>query len=588
MATADVSYCNEDEDLTTCTICLEQLNIPKYLPCLHTFCENCIATYITSSFEKDKTSFNCPVCRSNVSAPESGVMPEQWAKRLPLNFLLVGLIEKHKAERPEKICMSCERFDGNKKSEAISVCIDCSDTLCSTCVNYHRINKSSSSHDIVDISRKGIVLKSFKNMCIEHKSKDLELFCVDHDIPCCATCVSVNHRKCENVLTIEDAASRFRETPSEDKTKKDVSALLTDIDNVIQLEKESLKNLEARKISQLETYNDFWTNVQEKVDAMKQNQTKQYQMHFEEEKSKLESSITDLENKKKTILNTKQILEVTVKEASNVQVMIEVQKVKRQIDKHLLTLQRNLTVSEINFHLKKTVDEVYEILEKSCDLNCIQKSKTLELSSFRDEKTSSNSSSSDSGSLIEFVKFSIASTKSKKNKKHKHTMKEKPHKRKTEIDLLDASRKYIPCSKRLKTDTEKTTGSSKFKTPGLHERRATESYNLDAIEDCIYRPTRTDIRQAIEIEKWQAPGTNKQQTTLIHTRPVTETNNKPVTDTYRNLYAETYNKPVTETYSKSAKETYLLAAPQNRQKLEKEKMYIRQDRFLANTETDKK
>ncbi|XP_052080020.1 tripartite motif-containing protein 45-like [Mytilus californianus] len=509
MATAEVSSCTTDDDITTCTICLEQFNIPKYLPCLHTFCESCIAVYITSAFEKDntRTCINCPVCRSNVSAPELGITPEQWAKRLPLNFLLVGLIEKHKVERPEKICMSCERFDVNKKSEANSVCIDCSDTLCSTCVNYHRINKSSSNQEIVDISRKGIVLKSFKNMCTEHKSKDLELFCVDHDLPCCATCVSVNHRKCENVLTIEDAASKFRETDSEDKTKNDVSALLSDIDIVMQLERESLENLETRNISQLETYNDFWTNVQKKVDAMKQNQTKRYQMHFEEEKSKLETSITDLENKKKTVANTKQILEITVREASNVQVMIEVQKVKKQIDQHLLTLPAKLTFYEINFQFKKNVDEVDKMLENICDLNCSKKSKSLELSSLKAENPSSNSSSSDSDSLLEF-----SSSKKKK-------IKEKPKKKRKAkgMDIHDATGKY---TRLTSLNTQKTTGNDKPQTTGPYEQQATEAYIWQATEACIQHSTRTDNRQAA--------GTNKQHTTGIHTRQAPESLSTPL------------------------------------------------------------
>lgn len=329
MTTSKVSYYNEDNDITTCTICLEQFNIPKYLPCLHSFCENCIATYITSAFEKENTCINCPVCRAKVPAPELSITPEQWAKQLPLNFLLVGLIEKHKVERPGKICMSCERIDVNKKSEAISVCIDCSDTLCSVCLNCHRINKSSSNHEIVDILRQGIVLKPFKNMCTEHKSKDLELFCADHNLPCCATCVSVNHRKCENVLTIEDAAKKFRKTTSVDELKNDVITLLADLDIGLDSENMSFAKLKADNISQLKAYHDFWTKVQQQIDEMKKKQTKQYQKMIDAEKAKFESSITNLGNQKKTVANTKQILDVTEKEASNVQLMIEVRKVKK-------------------------------------------------------------------------------------------------------------------------------------------------------------------------------------------------------------------------------------------------------------------
>jgi hypothetical protein len=53
-----MATCSNSVEITNCAICLETLNIPKYLPCLHTFCENCIAFHISTSFEKgNKASF---------------------------------------------------------------------------------------------------------------------------------------------------------------------------------------------------------------------------------------------------------------------------------------------------------------------------------------------------------------------------------------------------------------------------------------------------------------------------------------------------------------------------------------------------
>ena len=34
------------EELLKCTICLEQFNNPKMLPCQHTFCENCLQNLV--------------------------------------------------------------------------------------------------------------------------------------------------------------------------------------------------------------------------------------------------------------------------------------------------------------------------------------------------------------------------------------------------------------------------------------------------------------------------------------------------------------------------------------------------------------
>ncbi|XP_071149339.1 E3 ubiquitin-protein ligase TRIM45-like [Mytilus edulis] len=384
METSKVSSCNEDNDITTCTICLEQFSIPKYLPCLHTFCESCIAIYITSSYEKDKTSIDCPVCRAKVSAPDANITPEEWSKQMPLNFLIVGLIEKHKVERTEKICMSCERSDVNTKSEASSVCIDCSDALCANCTRCHKSNKLSSNHEIVpisDISRGGYVLKAFKNMCAEHKNKELELFCVDHEFPCCSICVSVKHRKCENVLTIEEAAKNFRALNSVSKTQNEISSLLADFDTVLESERSSLVDMEANYDNEMQRCILFWQNLQQRIEELKNKSIKECQKVFNSEKSRLEFTIRDVENRKKEVTNTKQILEVTLKEASDVQLMIEVQKLNKNIEKQFRNFDTSVETYKIKIHFQKCLDDIVKIFEDNFVINNEKTAKDFDLSS---------------------------------------------------------------------------------------------------------------------------------------------------------------------------------------------------------------
>lgn len=49
-----------------------------------------------------------------------------------------------------------------------------------------------------------------KEVCIQHKDRLIELFCQDHKEPCCTFCVSITHRKCENVESIDDTAIKLR------------------------------------------------------------------------------------------------------------------------------------------------------------------------------------------------------------------------------------------------------------------------------------------------------------------------------------------------------------------------------------------
>ena len=107
------SSVTSEDYMTTCPICLEQMNIPKYLPCLHSFCVICIEAYaanaISDSNSKQKSVVNqstpeslnieCPVCRSEISVSKE---VQLWSENLPYNFLIVELIERSKLEKPSK------------------------------------------------------------------------------------------------------------------------------------------------------------------------------------------------------------------------------------------------------------------------------------------------------------------------------------------------------------------------------------------------------------------------------------------------------------------------------------------------------
>ncbi|XP_063441478.1 E3 SUMO-protein ligase RanBP2-like isoform X2 [Mytilus trossulus] len=219
-------------DILTCPICLERYTKPKYLPCLHTFCEGCILTFIVSVFKKSegKVNIDCPVCRTTVTLPKEGCTPREWVDQFPGNFLIVGLLDK---EKPQKLCMSCERLD--IVSQAIFICNDCSDTLCGICQKYHSSNKSTSNHQIKKIftlPEKEKVHKTCQNICSDH-SKKLKLFCNDHNVPCCTLCVSLSHRKCDNVVTFEEAVKTFSTDFKLDKIKTYIRDVSNDCDNLI-------------------------------------------------------------------------------------------------------------------------------------------------------------------------------------------------------------------------------------------------------------------------------------------------------------------------------------------------------------------
>ena len=87
-----------------CPICCELYKKPKYLPCYHSYCEECLVKLVVQS------NITCPECRKTSIVPSGGV------KQLPNNFFINRLLDevalKHKVEGEEEAkCDLCVRGD---------------------------------------------------------------------------------------------------------------------------------------------------------------------------------------------------------------------------------------------------------------------------------------------------------------------------------------------------------------------------------------------------------------------------------------------------------------------------------------------
>lgn len=82
------------EDYLTCAICFGPFDKPKALPCIHTFCLDCLRDYVTSRGYESTGKFPCPVCREDTSLPPGGV------NAFPDNYYIVSL--KDTVEKPRR------------------------------------------------------------------------------------------------------------------------------------------------------------------------------------------------------------------------------------------------------------------------------------------------------------------------------------------------------------------------------------------------------------------------------------------------------------------------------------------------------
>ena len=187
----------------TCPVCYNLYKQPKYLPCYHSYCEECLVKLTVES------NITCPECRKSSEVPSGGV------KQLPNNFFINRLLGevaiKQKIEGNEGTkCDHCTRED-----PAIFLCSDCGTFLCNFCYHYHKYSKEYQNHAIMPLDelrfvKEGITikLKSKFALCQEHEL-ELKFYCETCCQLVCQYCIMKSHFH-HNHDTVKKMASEHR------------------------------------------------------------------------------------------------------------------------------------------------------------------------------------------------------------------------------------------------------------------------------------------------------------------------------------------------------------------------------------------
>ena len=204
----------------SCPVCLELYKKPKYLPCYHSYCEECLVKLVAQS------KIICPECQATSVVPSGGV------KQLPNNFFINRLLDeialKRKVEGKEEVkCDLCIRGDTVEV-----LCFDCGAFLCARCLDYHKYSKEYQNHNIMPINevrskKKAITIKPKSSfaLCQEHEL-ELNFYCETCDQLVCHYCIMRDHLK-HNHDTVKKMATKHRKEL--DKVMEPVEKITKDL-----------------------------------------------------------------------------------------------------------------------------------------------------------------------------------------------------------------------------------------------------------------------------------------------------------------------------------------------------------------------
>ena len=229
----------------SCSVCMCTFTDPKQLPCLHSFCLNCLNGIQRTSGVHGK--IRCPECRKQFDIPRSGNPSE-----FPTNFRINRLLDVLAIKECNTAGVKCGNCD--KRSAETLYCFQCCSFWCGECISAHNIIRAHKQH-------KTLALKDFQDQDIEavlkrpafcqtknHENKELEFFCKVCQVAICNACAVTEHEGHKKVIL---------ETAANEKKLQIVSRI------------KSLKDIEQEKRNQVEKIEQDSMEVQVQVAYVK-------------------------------------------------------------------------------------------------------------------------------------------------------------------------------------------------------------------------------------------------------------------------------------------------------------------------------
>ncbi|XP_076046814.1 tripartite motif-containing protein 2-like isoform X2 [Oratosquilla oratoria] len=331
-----------ENQLMCCDICTAPYNNPKVLPCLHTFCEQCLISYTPA----ESLTLTCPVCR------QQSILPKEGVSGLQSNTWVQGVMDSL-GSAPSLTCGDCQ-------GTTTSQCQECHTYLCSACAATHTQDSGSECHSLVSVqdvdlcnASNGFQEDSTTLYCPSHQGQTLRFYCRDCETAICSSCTDIEHCT-HTTLRLSDAM---------EEQKFAMQQLIERVTMQLPCVKEGICDIQ-----------DIWRNLEEhRAEAEKEIRT-----CFESLNELLAKRQTALINtlntvvslKQKTLAEQKGELEAWVtgvesgcelmEKALNHSAAMEVVLVKKQLGERLMDLAdvKLLPAPRENSHLKFSVGNI--------------------------------------------------------------------------------------------------------------------------------------------------------------------------------------------------------------------------------------
>ena len=308
----------------TCPICCELYKKPKYLPCYHSYCEECLVKLQKGS------DITCPECRKTNAIPTGGI------KQLPNNFFINRIIDeiafKQKVKGEQDVhCDLCVKED-----PAVVLCIDCGAFLCNHCYEYHKYNREYQGHSISQlkelwVEKKDINLrpKAKPLLCQEH-DMELNFYCDTCEQLVCHYCTTTDHKGHQH-NAVKKMASKHR--AELDKIIEPVDKMINELSKAHQKVTATGRMIQMQASEIDQQMNDHYDRLQQQLQQQREELKKELWEVSTQKKKAVSLQLEQIEHNQAQLESIKKLNDV-IKSGSDQEILF----MKKQVTEDMKRL----------------------------------------------------------------------------------------------------------------------------------------------------------------------------------------------------------------------------------------------------------
>ena len=239
----------------SCSVCMCTFTDPKQLPCLHSFCLNCLNGIQRTSGVHGKIT--CPKCKRQFEVPGSGNPSE-----LPTNVRINSLLDVLSIKECSTANVKCGNCD--KRSAQTLYCFQCCSFWCEECILGHNIIRTNKEH-------KTLALKHFQDQDFEavlkrpafcqkkhHEKEELKFFCKSCKVAICNTCA----------VTLHEGHGKMPSQEAADARKIQINSMISSLKDKMVEKRKEVEQLNQKSMEVQAQVADVKSQVQTNVDQM--------------------------------------------------------------------------------------------------------------------------------------------------------------------------------------------------------------------------------------------------------------------------------------------------------------------------------